>query len=125
VVSVDAVGKKVAFQRHVARTLQLSGFTAIHGRAEDLPGSPLCAPGFEVVTARALGALPLLAVLAAPCLALGGRLVAMKGAEGAAELAAAQDELAVLGFACIAQHTLRLPISGAERCLLVLERIDG
>ena len=55
VVSVDAVGKKVAFQRHVARTLKLSGFTAVHGRAEDLPGTPPCGSGFDLVTARALG----------------------------------------------------------------------
>ena len=122
VVSVDAVGKKIAFQRHVARSLRMTGFTAVHGRAEDLPGSPLCGAGFDVVTARALGSLPLLARLAAPCLVAGGRLIAMKGAEGAAELAAAQPELAVLGFVCTEQHSLRLPVTGAERMLMVLER---
>lgn len=124
VVSVDAVGKKIAFQRHVARTLKLSGFTAVHGRAEDLPGTPLCDAGFDLVTARALGSLPLLAGLAAPCLAPGGRLIAMKGAEGASELAAARVALAETGFACTAQHRLQLPESGAERCLLVLEKTD-
>jgi 16S rRNA (guanine527-N7)-methyltransferase len=122
VVSVDAVGKKIAFQRHVARTLRLTGFSAVHGRAEDLPGTPLCAAGFDVVTARALGSLPLLARLAAPCLVPGGRLIAMKGAEGAVELAAAQPELAALGYACSAVHSLRLPVSAAERNLIILER---
>jgi 16S rRNA (guanine527-N7)-methyltransferase len=121
VVSVDAVGKKIAFQRHVARTLQLEGFTAVHGRAEDLPGSPLGAAGFDVVTARALGSLPLLARLAAPCLVPGGRLIAMKGAEGAVELAAAQAELAALGYTSSAMRSLQLPVSAAERCLIVLE----
>ena len=124
VVSVDAVGKKIAFQRHVARALQLAGFTAVHGRAEDLPNHPACAGGFDVATARALGALPLLARLAAPCLAPGGRLIAMKGAEGEAELAEAQAELATLGFACTARHRLRLPVSGAERCLLVFAKTN-
>lgn len=122
VVSVDAVGKKVAFQRHVARTLHLSGFTAMHTRAEELAGSASCRSGFAVITARALGSLPLLARLADPCLAPAGRLIAMKGAEAEAELAAARAELAALGFACTAQHRLRLPVSGAERTLLVLER---
>jgi 16S rRNA (guanine527-N7)-methyltransferase len=120
IVSVDAVGKKIAFQRHVARTLKLAGFTTIHGRAEDLPGTPPCGSGFDIVTARALGSLPLLATLAAPCLAAGGRLIAMKGAEGAAELAAAQAELAALGFVCTGQYQCRLPASGAERQLIVL-----
>jgi len=125
VVSVEAVGKKVAFQRHVARSLGLEHFVAVHVRAETLPGEALCRGGFDVVTARALGALPLLAALAAPCLAPGGRLVAMKGAEGAAELAAGQMALAALGFTCTARHILHLPVSGAERCLLVLERAGG
>jgi len=122
VVSVDAVGKKIAFQRHVARTLGLSGFIASHGRAEDLPGTPLCGSGFDLVTARALGSLPLLARLAAPCLARGGRLIAMKGAEGAAELAEARAELAELGFVCTGRNLLRLPVTGSERRLIVLER---
>jgi 16S rRNA (guanine527-N7)-methyltransferase len=122
VVSVDAVGKKIAFQRHIARTLKFNGFTAVHGRAEDLAGNAAYGVTFDVVTARALGSLPLLAKLAAPCLAPGGRLIAMKGAEGAAELAAAQDELTALGLVCTERHELRLPVSGAERCLLVLER---
>lgn len=120
IVSVDAVGKKIAFQRHVVRSLQLPGFTAVHGRAEALAEMPGCRAGFDVVTARALASLPLLARLAAPCLAPEGQLIAMKGADGAAELAAAQAELAALGFTCTAQHHLRLPVSGAERCLLVL-----
>jgi 16S rRNA (guanine527-N7)-methyltransferase len=124
VVSVDAVGKKIAFQRHVARTLGLSGFTAVHGRAEELPATPLCNSGFDIVTARALGSLGLLATLAAPFLAPGGRLIAMKGAEGDTELAAAREELASLGFVCVNQQHLRLPVSGAERWLLVFMKAD-
>jgi 16S rRNA (guanine527-N7)-methyltransferase len=121
VVSVDAVGKKIAFQRHVARTLGLTGFTAVHGRAEDLSGLPCCAPGFDLVTARALGALPLLVALAAPCLAPDGRLIAMKGAEGQRELAGCQGELQAAGWSA-ACHEVRLPVSGATRCLITLKR---
>lgn len=122
VVAVDAVGKKIAFQRHIARTLRLVGFSAVHGRAEDLPGTHLCGDGFDLVTARALGSLPLLVRLAAPCLAPGGRLVAMKGAEGEEELTSAQGELAAAGFVCTERRYLRLPVSSAGRWLLVLRR---
>jgi 16S rRNA (guanine527-N7)-methyltransferase len=121
VVSVDAVGKKVAFQRHVVRTLKLEGFTALHARAETLAGMELCGAGFEVVTARALGALPLLTALAGPCLAPGGRLVALKGAEGERELAESRLALLAAGWSA-ACHRLQLPASGAERCLILLER---
>jgi 16S rRNA (guanine527-N7)-methyltransferase len=125
VVSIDAVGKKVAFQRHVARTLGLSGFAAVHGRAEALPATSPCSGGFDVITARALGSLPLFAALATPYLAPGGRLIAMKGAEGTAELEAAQVELSQQGLVCCGQHRLRLPLSGAERCLIALEKSAG
>jgi 16S rRNA (guanine527-N7)-methyltransferase len=120
VVSVDAVGKKIAFQRHVARTLHLEKFTAIHGRAEALSGTPACAAGFDVVTARALGNLSLLVVLAAPCLAPGGRLIAMKGGEGLRELADCAEQLQNDGWMARC-HRLTLPGSGAERTLIVLE----
>ncbi len=120
VVSIDAVGKKVAFQRHVARTLKLTGFTAIHGRAEDFAGHPACAAGFDVVTARALGSLPLLVALAAPCLAPGGTLIAMKGREGHRELADSASLLQKQGWSAYC-HDLTLPGSGAERCLIFLE----
>lgn len=121
VVSVDAVGKKIAFQRHVARTLGLDGFTAVHGRAENLPGSEPCAAGFDLVTARALGSLSMLVELAGPCLAPGGRLIAMKGAEGRQELASVAGPLEAAGWrACC--HDLVLPVSAAERCLIILER---
>lgn len=122
IVSVDAVGKKIAFQRHVARTLHLPGFTALHGRAEELAETPPGRTGFDIVTARALGSLPLLARLAVPCLAPGGRLIAMKGAEGETELGAAQAELAAVGLVCTERRRLRLPVSGAERILLILEQ---
>lgn len=121
VVSVDAVGKKVAFQRHVARTLKLAGFMAVHGRAEDLSGHPCCPPGFEVITARALGSLPLLTRLAVPCLAPGGRLIAMKGADGLRELADSAEQLAAAGWTARSRE-LSLPQTGAGRCLITLQR---
>lgn len=121
VVSIDAVGKKIAFQRHVARTLGLERFAAIHGRAETLAGALPGEAGFDVVTARALGSLAMLAGLAAPCLAAGGRLIAMKGGEGRRELAAETASLSTAGWRASC-HDLTLPASGAARCLIVLER---
>ena len=47
VVSVDAVGKKIDFQRHVVRSLGLQGFTALHARVETLTDYHV---GFDLVT---------------------------------------------------------------------------
>lgn len=121
VVAVDAVAKKIAFQRHVARTLGLQEFTAVHGRAEQLAADPNLHAAFDLVTARALGELPLLVALATPFLARNGRLVAMKGPEADRELAACESSLRAAGWVCSVQ-TLQLP-GGAARCLVKIKRM--
>jgi 16S rRNA (guanine527-N7)-methyltransferase len=124
VVSVDAVAKKISFQKHAVRSLGLEGFTALHGRVEELGASSAFEGGFDLVTARAVGKLTLLAELAAPCLAAGGHLVAMKGPEGTNELEEYRDELKAQGWAT-RHELLQLPESGAQRCLLILTRERG
>ena len=116
VVSVDAVGKKIDFQRHVVRTLGLQGFTALHARIETLTDYHA---GFDLVTARALCSLVDLVALAEPFLAPGGCLVAMKGPEGGREFSEQQEPLKQAGWSAVL-HRLNLPLSGAERCLIEL-----
>ncbi|ALC18302.1 16S rRNA m(7)G-527 methyltransferase [Desulfuromonas soudanensis] len=122
VLSVDAVEKKVVFQRHIARQLKLENFQAHHGRAESLSNNPLWAGGFDLVVSRAFTALPAFAALALPCLAPGGRIVAMKGGDGVRELAEGSELLAGLGLECSEVRSLRLPASDAARTLIVLVR---
>lgn len=122
VVTVDAVAKKINFQRHAARILKLEGFRALHARIEDLPRVHGMAAYFDVVVSRAFASLTDFADLALPCLAPEGRLVAMKGAEGEAELRRAESALSDLGLKTVAVRQLRLPLSGGERTLITLAR---
>lgn len=121
VVSVDAVGKKIDFQKHVARKLGLPSFTALHARIQDLQEEESYRAGFDLVTARALTSLEDLVVMAEPFLQAGGRLVAMKGPEGEQEFLAYRKRLCESGWN-IALHRLVLPRSGAQRCLIELAR---
>jgi len=121
IVSVDAVGKKIDFQRHAMRTLGLTAFTAIHERAEKLVEHAGYRAGFDLVTARALCSLGDLVALAEPFLATGGRLIAMKGPEGHQEYFEQCDLLSQQGWTATL-HRLKLPASGAERCLIELTR---
>jgi len=117
IVSVDSVGKKIDFQRHIARSFRLNGFTALHDRIEALVDHPDYGMGFDIVTARALCSLEELLVMARPFLAPEGRLLAMKGPDGDKELAGLDDQLLDAGWS-VAVHHLRLPVSGAARCLI-------
>lgn len=121
VVSVDAVGKKIDFQKHVARKLGLSSFTGLHARIEDLQEDENYRAGFDLVTARALTSLDTLVAMAEPFLAPGGRLIAMKGPEGEQEYSACRNRLDESGWS-LALHRLVLPRSGAQRCLIELVR---
>ena len=121
VVSVDAVGKKIDFQRHAARVLGLRGFTAVHGRIEQLQETIGYRAAFDLVTARALCSLAEMLALAEPFLAGDGRLVAMKGPEGHREFATLHDRFRKEGWS-MRLHHLKLPVTGAERCLVEFRR---
>lgn len=117
VVSVDAVAKKIAFQRHIARRLGLERFTALHQRIEALADRPGYGKGFDMVTARALCSLEQLLDLAEPLLSVDGCLLAMKGPDGDREVAALEDRLKRSGGSAMV-HPFKLPFSGAERRLV-------
>jgi len=118
VTSVDAVGKKILFQRHVARLLKFDGFEAIHTRVETL--SETRAHDFDLITSRAFSRLEQFVGLAAPLLAEGGRLVAMKGPGVAGEIQADEERLAALGFEIVSVTPYRLPFNKGERNLIVI-----
>lgn len=78
-VLVDSVAKKAAALGEFATALGLSRVTVIAERAETLGRDPDHRERYDVATARACAALPVLAELALPLLASGGRLLAWKG----------------------------------------------
>lgn len=120
VLSVDAVEKKILFQRHAARLLQLENFTALHARVEDLANKH--AAEFDTIVSRAFSDLPLFVTLALPLLKPTGQIIAMKGKEGREEAFAAEKSLASLGAEIVECIPLHLPSSGAERFLVVMAK---
>lgn len=123
VVSVDAVEKKILFQRHAARVLDLQGFEAIHARAEELSGGYV--NRFNWVVSRAFSDIPSFAAVALSFLAEGGKVVAMKGKGGSEEAAAAMPVILKMGLHVTDLIEFTLPVSGDSRCLVVIERVKG
>jgi 16S rRNA (guanine527-N7)-methyltransferase len=119
VVSVDAVGKKILFQRHIARLLSLNNLEALHTRVESLHTSH--AGRFDVITSRAFSRLELFVALAAPLLKSGGRLIAMRGPQVDSEYDIVSDEVRSLGFEISSIETYSLPMNKGERSLVTLE----
>lgn len=120
ILSVDAVEKKVMFQRHAARTLGLGNFRAIHARGETLAGK--YGSYFDIIVSRAFTDLLSFVTMVLPLLADGGTVVAMKGSEGTVEVDRYADELAGLGVQADAVHEFALPVSGDRRSIIELRR---
>jgi 16S rRNA (guanine527-N7)-methyltransferase len=76
---IDSVQKKVAFQRHIIRTLHLTGIEALHGRVQDQEVTQRLKERFDVVISRAFSDLSTLLILSQPFLKKGGKVLAMKG----------------------------------------------
>ncbi len=85
VVLVESVGKKAAFLRRVADDLGLVNVVVVDDRVEDWAAGR---ESVDLVTARALAALPVVLEYAAPLLRPGGAVVAWKGRRDIAEEAA-------------------------------------
>ena len=92
---VESIGRKVSFTRRAIERLEIENAEAIQARAEAWPEG---LGVHDLVTARALAPLPVLVEYAAPLLALGGSLVAWKGARDRAEEADGRAAAAALGM---------------------------
>ena len=97
---LDSVAKKARFLEAAAEATGLGErVRAGDARAEALAADPDHRGRWDLVTARAVGSLAELAELALPLLRIGGRLVAWKRGDLAAELAAATRASAAIGGA--------------------------
>ena len=123
VVSVDAVGKKIAFQRHVSRLLVFNNFEAVHSRVENLHTTH--AASFDVIVSRAFSSLELFVGLAAPLLKSGGRLIAMKGPGVHNEFEGIAAELRSFGFEISSVQAYSLPMNKGDRNLVTITAVKA
>jgi 16S rRNA (guanine527-N7)-methyltransferase len=105
---VESVARKAEALRSFVEALRLGNVAVVPERAETLGRDPAYREQFDVVTARACAALPVLAELALPLLRSGGRLIAWKG-----PLVPADDEARRGGAAAAQLGGGAVEISGA------------
>jgi 16S rRNA (guanine527-N7)-methyltransferase len=118
---VEPRQKRVAFLRHVIRTLGLKKVEVVTARLPGKGESPLPLPGYHLVTSRALSDLAGFLELAASYCLPGGRVVCMKGSRGPEELKSWQETTAT-EFRLIETEEYRLPGSGAYRLLYIFQK---
>lgn len=96
-VLVDSVQKKLKVVEDIARKLEISNVTTIHGRAEDLGKTLGIRDSFDLVVSRAVAAMPTLAEWALPFVKPGGFFAAYKTEDAYDEIAEANKAIEALG----------------------------
>ncbi|GCF10756.1 16S rRNA (guanine(527)-N(7))-methyltransferase RsmG [Dictyobacter arantiisoli] len=119
---IEATGKKITFLQHMVDTLQLENVEVLHGRAEDIAHQPKYRGHFDMVTARAVSALPALLECCAPFCRKGGALVLPKKGDMADEIARGRRAGGLVGTHLKADQPVTLPdLTDGRRLLLWIQ----
>lgn len=118
---LEPTGKRCTFLKTVIETLQLKGTAVINARAEDYAKE--ARETYDVVTARAVANLPVLAELCLPLTKVNGIFLAMKGSQGEAEAEAAAHAVKELGGELQEKRIHELP--SGTRVNLIYKKVMG
>ena len=124
---IESAARKCGVIDRLIRAAGIDNARTVRARVEEWAATPAVvgggAGGYDAVTARALGSLPLLAEYAAPLLRYGGVLVAWKGARDADEEGAGAAAAAAVGMRPEEPRPV-VPFEGAlHRHLHVLRKV--
>ena len=121
--ALDSTAKKLNFVAQMANTLELP-IETLPVRAEELAADSAHRQKYDLVVSRAVARLPMLCELCLPFVKVGGRFVALKGADGEVELAEAQNAISKLGGKLIRQQVFTLGEAGG-RVILEIEKVKA
>jgi 16S rRNA (guanine527-N7)-methyltransferase len=96
-VLLEATAKKVGFLEHIVKRLGLENVEPLWGRAEQVAHDALHRESYDLVLARAVAELPVLAEYTLPFCRMGGLVIAQKGAHAQEEAQSAAHAIALLG----------------------------
>ncbi|ABA44812.1 16S rRNA methyltransferase [Streptococcus agalactiae] len=118
---IDSLNKRINFLNILANELELSGVHFFHGRAEDFGQDRVFRAKFDIVTARAVARMQVLAELTIPFLKVNGRLIALKAAAAEEELISAEKALKTLFSQVTVNKNYKLP-NGDDRNITIVSK---
>jgi 16S rRNA (guanine527-N7)-methyltransferase len=117
---VESAARRCRYLEKAVEAAGLGNVTVVHARAEEWRDG---IGAHDLVTARALAALPVLCEYAAPLLAVGGSLAAWKGAVPPEEAAAGSAAAAILGLEPVGVRAVEPYPAAERRSLHVLHKV--
>jgi len=124
VTALDSTAKKIGYIKNTAEIMGVTDFDAVASRAEDAAKSDM-REAYDIVTARAVARLSVLAELCIPFIKVGGYFISMKGAAAEEEVKEAENAIKKLGckFCKIVPYTISdLP---DKRFLVIYKKISS
>lgn len=119
---VDSLNKRISFLQHLAATLKLENVSFFHDRAESFAKKKEHRENYDLVIARAVARMPVLAELCLPLAKVGGLFLAMKGPEVVNEIADSKKAIATLGGQVVRNESFVLPVEESTRHFVFIEK---
>lgn len=119
---VDSLRKRTQFLLEVVQRLGLDSVEVVHCRAEDFAQDKRYREQFDVVLARAVASLNILAELCLPLVKVGGMFLAMKGPRIEDELSQARRAIHLLGGGKAVLASSLLPFSDETRVVVKIPK---
>lgn len=123
VVLIEATAKKLTFLEEVKNWLDLPNIELVNARVEDAGRLPEHREHYDIVVARAVADMRILAEYCLPLLKIGGKLVAQKGPDVEAEVDAARPGIGNLGGAHPEIIKMALPDTDINRSIVVIKKV--
>lgn len=122
IVIIDALQKRINFLNEIISILNLTNVGALHKRAEEYVNEKR--ESFDIVTARAVARLNILAELCLPLVRVGGYFIAMKGNDDL-EAMEANNAIFLLGAKLIKTFKFDLPENYGTRNIYLYQKIKS
>lgn len=119
---IDSLKKRIVFLQALSQEIAVS-FEALHLRAEEAGRQKGLREGFEIVTARAVAALPVLCEYCLPLVKPGGTFAALKSRGVQEEIKEAERAVSLLGGEMEQVRCFQLP-GGEERAFVLIKKIS-
>lgn len=119
---VDSLKKRINFLELLVDELELENVYLFHARAEDFGQRREIRNSFDVVTARAVANLSVLAEFCLPITKIGGTFAAMKGSKASEELNNSKKAIKTLGGKTQKVESFELPFNAGERNIILIKK---
>lgn len=119
---VDSLKKRINFLEILVDELGLDNVHLYHERAEDFGQNKKFRSAYDLVTARAVARMSVLAEFCLPITKTNGVFAAMKGAKAADELNDAKKAIKTLGGKTRTVETFELPEDAGERSIVLIDK---